>query len=128
MAALPVSMAELHRERLERLAARGPTVAHEVARGVVVSVRHLPGAAIGSIVWPGARALAGFIGEHPDTVRGRRVLELGAGVGLTALGAMPRAAPVFFADEQHMRLCAAQPLLRLAPQRCSRRTLPMPWT
>ncbi len=80
-------MAALHRERVSRLAAMSPRrVEHALPGGLHVTVAHLPGAAIGSIVWDGALVLARYLGEHPEVVRGARVLELGAGVGLTALG------------------------------------------
>lgn len=39
----------------------------------------------GMYVWPSAVVLAGFLGQHPDCVHGKVVLELGAGVGLVGL-------------------------------------------
>ena len=38
--------------------------------------------------WGGGLALARHVLDHPDTVRGRRVLDLGAGSGLVAIAAM----------------------------------------
>jgi len=36
-------------------------------------------------VWPGSRALARFIFDHPEELRDRRVLDVGTGSGLAAL-------------------------------------------
>lgn len=35
--------------------------------------------------WPAAHTLAGWLGEHPEHVKGKRVLELGCGVGYLGL-------------------------------------------
>lgn len=40
-----------------------------------------------AIAWPGARALARYLTDRPEVVRGRRVLELGCGGALAALAA-----------------------------------------
>jgi predicted nicotinamide N-methyase len=37
--------------------------------------------------WPGGQALARYLLDHPDLVRGRTVLDLGAGSGLTSIAA-----------------------------------------
>jgi predicted nicotinamide N-methyase len=37
------------------------------------------------ILWPSAVGLSNFLGEHPELVRGKSVLELGAGLGLPSL-------------------------------------------
>ncbi|MGA0546601.1 class I SAM-dependent methyltransferase [Brevundimonas sp. VNH65] len=41
-----------------------------------------------AFAWGGGLALARHILDHPETVRGRRVLDLGAGSGLVAIAAM----------------------------------------
>nr|WP_246405734.1 50S ribosomal protein L11 methyltransferase [Modestobacter versicolor] len=38
--------------------------------------------------WPGGQALARYVLDHPATVAGRRVLDLGAGSGLVAVAAL----------------------------------------
>jgi predicted nicotinamide N-methyase len=38
--------------------------------------------------WPGGQALARYVLDHPETVGGRRVLDLGAGSGLVAVAAL----------------------------------------
>jgi predicted nicotinamide N-methyase len=38
--------------------------------------------------WPGGQALARYVLDHPGTVAGRRVLDLGAGSGLVAVAAL----------------------------------------
>jgi predicted nicotinamide N-methyase len=40
-----------------------------------------------AVVWPGAVVLAGYLGAHPELVRGRTVLELGCGGGVAAIAA-----------------------------------------
>ena len=39
-------------------------------------------------LWPGGAGLIHYLMEHPDAVRGRRVIDLGAGSGLTAITAL----------------------------------------
>ncbi len=40
-----------------------------------------------AFAWPGGLAMARYLLDHPDQVRGRRVLDLGSGSGLTAIAA-----------------------------------------
>ena len=37
------------------------------------------------ILWPAARALATFLGDHPELVNGKKGIELGCGLGLPSL-------------------------------------------
>ena len=41
-----------------------------------------------AFAWPGGQALARYLLDHPEEVRGKRVLDIGAGSGLVALAAM----------------------------------------
>jgi predicted nicotinamide N-methyase len=41
-----------------------------------------------AFAWAGGQALARFVLDHPEAVRGRRVLDFGAGSGLVAIAAM----------------------------------------
>ncbi|MBJ6124063.1 class I SAM-dependent methyltransferase [Microvirga splendida] len=41
-----------------------------------------------AFAWAGGQALARYILDHPDTVRGRRVLDFASGSGLVAIAAM----------------------------------------
>jgi predicted nicotinamide N-methyase len=41
-----------------------------------------------AFAWAGGQALARYLLDHPDAVRGNRVLDLGAGSGLVAVAAM----------------------------------------
>ena len=38
-----------------------------------------------TVTWSGGRALAGYLSEQPELVRGKRVVEIGAGCGLVSL-------------------------------------------
>lgn len=66
-------------------------------------------------IWPSGIALAGDIEAHPERVRGKRVLELGCGVGVTAAIALVAGARLTVADY-------AQESLVLAALTCLRRT------
>jgi predicted nicotinamide N-methyase len=41
-----------------------------------------------AFAWAGGMAIARYLGEHPETVAGRRVVDLGSGSGLCAIAAM----------------------------------------
>ena len=41
-----------------------------------------------AFAWAGGQALARYILDHPDTVRGKRVLDFGSGSGLVAIAAL----------------------------------------
>lgn len=61
-----------------------------------------------SVVWPPARLLSAHLCEHPELVRGKRVLEVGAGLGLVGLVAgRLAAAEVVLTD-----MAESQPLLQ----------------
>ena len=49
-------------------------------------------------IWPSGVVLAGFIARDPDALRGRRVLEFGPGVGVTAVAALQAGADLTVAD------------------------------
>src|SRR5438105_8604939 len=52
-----------------------------------------------AFAWAGGQALARYVLDHPDLVRGRRVLDLAAGSGLVAIAAAKAGAtPVVAAD------------------------------
>jgi predicted nicotinamide N-methyase len=49
--------------------------------------------------WPGGQALARYVLDHPDLVRGRSVLDLGSGSGLVAVAAALSGAAAVLASE-----------------------------
>jgi predicted nicotinamide N-methyase len=49
-------------------------------------------------LWPSGVALAAKITRHPELVRGRRVLELGCGLGVTAIAALNAGADLLVTD------------------------------
>jgi len=78
-------LAQLHFARIARLRAAAPRAAFRFGADVEVALAVLPGGAIGSVVWRGAVVLCELLARRRALVAGRRVLELGAGVGLVAL-------------------------------------------
>lgn len=63
-----------------------------------------------SFPWAGGQALARHLLDHPDLVRGRRVLDLAAGSGLVAIAAMKAGASSAVADDVDSFAAAAQDL------------------
>lgn len=63
-------------------------------------------------VWPSGIALADAIGTRPELVRGQRVLELGSGLGVTAIAALRAGASLTVADyaPESLLLCRANAL------------------
>jgi predicted nicotinamide N-methyase len=57
--------------------------------------------------WPGGQALSRFILDHPEWVRGRRVLDFAAGSGITAIAAARAGARVVTAAEIDTHAAAA---------------------
>jgi len=80
--------ADLHAARQARLAARGGVVrAVALPDGSSLAVAEQAGLEIGSVSWAGGEALAAFIVRAPALVRGLRVVELGAGLGVAGRAA-----------------------------------------
>lgn len=60
-----------------------------------------------AFAWAGGQALARYVLDHPEIVRGRRVLDFGAGSGLVGLAAMKAgAASVLCADTDAFAVAA----------------------
>ncbi len=59
--------------------------------------------------WPGGQAIARYLLDHPETVRGRRVIDFAAGSGVSAMAAARAgAASVIANDIDRLSLAAAQ--------------------
>lgn len=60
-------------------------------------------------IWPSGIALGAYIFQHPESVRGIRAVELGCGLGVTAIAAMRRGAMLTVTDyaTEALALCAA---------------------
>jgi predicted nicotinamide N-methyase len=59
--------------------------------------------------WPGGQALGRYLLDHPDTVRGRAVVDLGCGSGLVAVcAALAGAASVIALDSDPLALAATR--------------------
>ncbi|MCB0108266.1 MAG: methyltransferase domain-containing protein [Caldilineaceae bacterium] len=71
----------------------------------VNEVEHVP---YGFLLWESAVALAGWLAERPQQIAGKRVLELGAGVGLAGLMAQQLGAAVWQTDHRADVLLLAQ--------------------
>ena len=65
-----------------------------------------------SMIWPSGVVLAGVIAREPGIFQGKRVLELGPGVGVTAVAAMDAGADLVVADSEpgSLALCALNAL------------------
>jgi predicted nicotinamide N-methyase len=75
--------------------ATGQSGAAAVARRAVARGDHLP---YWSLLWPSGMALAEALLGAPDLLRGRRALELGCGLGITATAALQAGANLLAAD------------------------------
>ena len=60
-----------------------------------------------AFAWAGGQALARYILDNPDTVRGKRVLDIGSGSGLVALAAAQAGAASVLAADIDAFACAA---------------------
>ena len=63
-------------------------------------------------IWPSGVALAATIARNPDALRGQRVLELGCGLGVTAIAALHAGADLLVTDyaPEALALCALNTL------------------
>ena len=59
-----------------------------------------------AFAWPGGQALARYVLDRPDSVRGKRVLDFGAGSGLVAIAATMAGAIVSAADIDPLSIAA----------------------
>ena len=74
-----------------------------VDRNALLQAEHLPDPPYWAHLWIGARALARVLAASVD-LRGKRVLDLGCGLGLTGLVAGGLGAEVWFADREQAAL------------------------
>lgn len=72
---------------------------------VAGQLAHIP---YGFLLWESAIGLASLLAEHPALVAGKRVLELGAGMGLPGLVAGSLGATVWQTDHEDRALALAQ--------------------
>ena len=74
-----------------------------------------------AFAWAGGQALARYILDHPETVRGNRVLDFASGSGLVAIAAM-KAGAAEVARRRHRRVRASphRPQRRGQRRRCRR--------
>jgi predicted nicotinamide N-methyase len=63
-----------------------------------------------AFAWSGGQALARWLIDNPDEVAGRRVLDIGAGSGLTSIAAMMAGARAATANDTDPLACAAATL------------------
>lgn len=60
-----------------------------------------------AFAWAGGQALARYVLDHPEIVRGKRVLDIGAGSGVVGLAAMKAGAASVLAADIDAFACAA---------------------
>lgn len=95
----------MRREAVVREEFRAPLrYAFQTAQGAIeVLVRPVPEPmsehfTVGYVMWSAAVILARWLHAHPEAVRGKRVLEVGAGLGLCGLVAARHASAVLYTD------------------------------
>lgn len=82
-------------------------------RGIFVAADRFMDSGLGArpywaYAWPGGQGLARFILDHPDVVRGKRVVDIGAGSGISSIACgMAGAASVLAADIDPIATAAA---------------------
>ena len=107
--------------RVDRIPLPGTTKSTEISRPAAID--HLIDAAAAdpeqnlpywAELWPSGIALAARLTRHPEIVRGRRVLELGCGLGVTAIAALDAGADLLVTDYSSaaLSLCALNALDR----------------
>lgn len=105
--------------RVDRITLPGTTTSTEISRPAAID--HLIDAAAAdpeqnlpywAELWPSGIALAAKITRDPQIVRGRRVLELGCGLGVTAIAALNAGADLLVTDYSPaaLSLCALNTL------------------
>src|ERR1700722_8921266 len=52
-----------------------------------------------AFAWPGGQALARYVLDHPAEIKGKRVLDFGAGCGIAAIAAAKAGAKTALADD-----------------------------
>ncbi len=92
------SMRALGPLRVERVALPGTAMALEVTRPRPESAAPPHILPVWTEIWPSGVVLAGMIAREPDRFAGRRVLEVGPGVGLCAISALRAGAELVVAD------------------------------
>ncbi len=93
--------------RVDRVDLPGTNVTLRITRPypVIPGRHHAP---YWSYIWPSGVVLAGVIARDPGALYGRRVLELGPGVGVTAVAALQAGADLVVADAvpESLAFCA----------------------
>lgn len=92
------SMRALGPLRVERVALPGTAVTLEVTRPAPEGSTPSYFPPVWTEIWPSGVVLAGMIAREPDRFAGRRVLEVGPGVGLCAISALRAGAELVVAD------------------------------
>ena len=75
-----------------------PALPHVITVEQEVSKRRLGEDSTGCVVWPSAHSMCAHLCAHPELVRGKQVVELGAGTGLVGLVCAALGATVLLTD------------------------------
>ena len=92
-------------------------ISKEKASGTAEDIEVFPATRL----WPGGHRLATFLCENPDVVAGKRVLELGSGVGIVGLTAASLGAASVTVTDAHVVLLNENAALNELPNVCVRK-------
>jgi predicted nicotinamide N-methyase len=94
--------------RIERVELPGTDVTLPITRPYPVDRERYSSEPYWAYIWPSGVVLAGAIARDPSVLRGRRVLELGPGVGVTTVAALQAGADLVIADAapESLAFCA----------------------
>jgi len=97
---MAIDFKALHEGRLQRNPPQLRTC--QLSSGPALQYYDHPGLEIGSVLWEGGKALGEFLLQRGEVVAGKRVVELGSGLGLAGLVAARTAAVVHLTDKPEL--------------------------
>lgn len=97
---MAIDFKALHEGRLQRNPPQLRTC--QLSSGPAIQYYDHPGLEIGSVLWEGGKALGDFLLQRGEVVTGKRVVELGSGLGLAGIVAARTADVVHLTDKPEL--------------------------